>query len=112
MAIPKVANIYTYPEHMKKFEECVMKDFKLTHSNRLCGNWMRHMNVYIPTAVLDKYGIHYCIFAQHAGQVVITFTKAYHQGFNTGTNVAEALNYGDKYWSTEGVRFYSWKTCG
>jgi hypothetical protein len=30
---------------------------------------------------------------QHADEVIFTFPGAYHQGFNMGTNIAEAINY-------------------
>jgi hypothetical protein len=42
------------------------------------------------------------VFSQLANEVVVVFAKAYHQGFSTGSTLAEALNYGPDGWSIQG----------
>jgi hypothetical protein len=99
------------PGHMEKFEACIANDLNIKEKNILCGQWVRHLQIYVSKAALDRHKIHYCLFAQDVNQVVFTFAKTYHQGFNTGINVAEAVNYGDKHWRPEEL-VCSRKGCG
>ncbi|KAH8797838.1 JmjC domain, hydroxylase-domain-containing protein [Xylogone sp. PMI_703] len=99
------------PHHAMKLERVVGNAFNIKMQHRICDNWIRELGLYIPQKTLDKHKIHYCLFAQAPNQVVITFAKAYHQGFNSGINVAEAVNYGDKHWTPTGARFCSITAC-
>lgn len=98
------------PQHARKFEDAIAKDLGV--KGRKCDSWVRHQNLYVPRAKLDEHKIYYCLFAQEVNQVVITFTGAYHQGFDAGPNIAEGVNYGDKYWTPEGFRFCNPRACG
>jgi hypothetical protein len=35
---------------------------------------------------------------QEEGEFVVTFPYGYHGGFNNGNNIAEAINFGTRYW--------------
>jgi hypothetical protein len=38
------------------------------------------------------------VIFQNAGEFVLTFPRAYHQGFKLGFNLAEATYFGNKQW--------------
>lgn len=63
-----------------------------------CSQFLRHNSVYVPTELLQLLDIEYTLVAQHQGEMVITFPFAYHQGYNTGPNVAEAIGYASDRW--------------
>ena len=39
-------------------------------------------------------------FYQYKGRFIVTFPYAYHMGYNSGLNCAEAVNFGDFNWKT------------
>lgn len=41
---------------------------------------------------------------QWEGEFIITFPGAYHAGFNSGLNIAEAVNFADQNWIEHGYR--------
>ena len=50
-----------------------------------------------PRAIKDN-NIEFGKIRQCVGEFVVTFPNAYHGGFNNGFNIAEAINFGTKYW--------------
>lgn len=54
---------------------------------------MWHLDLFVPPGVLDKWGITYEIFEQKAGECIVTGPGVYHQGWNEGPNIAEAINF-------------------
>jgi hypothetical protein len=60
-----------------------------------CSQFLRHKSVWVPLDVLDLWDIRYTTVVQKKGDLVVTAPGAYHQGWNGGWNVAEAINYGD-----------------
>jgi hypothetical protein len=96
------------PHHHDKFEQMILEHLGI---KKTCDDVIRHQNLYVPRAVLDENEIHYCQFEQRVGQVVVTFPFTYHQGFNSGPNIAEAVNYAEKRWSPEDYRPCSIKAC-
>jgi hypothetical protein len=70
------------------------------------------MKISVSRAILDENEIHYCQFEQQVGQVVVTFPLTYHQGFNSGPNIAEAVNYAEKRWNPATYQACSKQVCG
>ncbi len=64
-------------------------------SAEICSQFLRHASVWVPLDVLDLWDIRYTTVEQRPGELVVTAPGAYHQGWNGGWNVAEAINYGD-----------------
>lgn len=73
------------------FEEFSQKMF----SNRFekCSEYLRHKNTLIHPIVLKNKGIKLRKIVQKPGEFIILRTKAYHAGFNSGYNIAEAVNF-------------------
>ena len=63
-----------------------------------CSQFLRHKSVYVPEELLQDLNIGYTSVVQHQGEMVITFPFAYHQGYNTGPNIAEAIGYASDRW--------------
>ncbi|KAH8787526.1 JmjC domain, hydroxylase-domain-containing protein, partial [Hyaloscypha sp. PMI_1271] len=97
--------------HARKFEDVIAEDFKIKAEDRVCDNWIRELRLYVRETVLKKHKIHYCSFTQMVNQVVILVPHTYHWGHNTGPNEAEAVNFGDKYWSPIGAKFCADMSC-
>jgi hypothetical protein len=98
------------PHHYNKIQGIISKELAVVSGK--CDQWVRHQAIYIPKIVLDEHKVHYCQFQQSVRQVVITFPLTYHQGFNSGFNVAEAVNFAPSDWTVEGKKGCSRKTCG
>ncbi|KAF8459309.1 JmjC domain-containing protein, partial [Terfezia claveryi] len=63
-----------------------------------CDQFVRHASVFVPTWVLERAGVRFTKVLQENGDMIITFPWAYHEGWNQGLNVAEAIGYGDVDW--------------
>lgn len=79
-----------YPEDRGKLETA------LQPVDNPCGQFVRHQSIHLPNAKLDALHIRYTQFEQKKGQVVLILPSAYHQVFNVGANIAEALNFADE----------------
>lgn len=55
------------------------------------------MTVISPT-VLKKYSVPFSRVVQREGQIMISFPRAYHSGFNLGLNIAESTNFATERW--------------
>ena len=76
-----------------------------------CAQFIRHNASYVPLEVLDRWKVPYKITRQNAGEAMLTFPRAYHQGFSTGGTLAEAVNYADQDWSPGSYAVCSPRTC-
>ncbi|XP_063716996.1 lysine-specific demethylase 4A-like isoform X2 [Symsagittifera roscoffensis] len=96
------------PEHGKRFEVVAKGRFAPTEGT-MCENFLRHKTTIISPSFLKKENIPCSKTVQRAGEIVVTFPFAYHQGFNHGFNCAEATNFATERW----IEFGKWAThCG
>jgi jumonji domain-containing protein 2 len=58
-----------------------------------CSEYLRHKNTLIHPSVLIKNGIKLRKIYQKPGEFVVARASCYHAGFNTGYNIAEAVNF-------------------
>ena len=63
---------------------------------------LHHLVTLISPAYLMAHGVPVVRADQHEGEFVVTFPRAYHAGFNTGFNVAEAVNFATPQWLSLG----------
>lgn len=63
-----------------------------------CANIFRHKDYILTEEFLNLHNIEYQIIIQRPGEFVVTFPRGYHQGMNTGLNVAESCNFANKQW--------------
>lgn len=85
------------PSDRPRLEEILRRFYPLRFGEHWtcprCGQFVRHLSVYIPETTLQEWGIGITFVVQSPGDLVITFPGAPHQGWNGGWNVAEAMNY-------------------
>ena len=99
---PKVWIIIA-PAHARRLEG------KLRATNRSyyqasCEQFVRHSATYLLRSTLDAWGISFKVICQLPNEAVVTLPQSYHQGFNAGYNLAEAVNYADSNWNILGYR--------
>lgn len=70
-----------------------------------CDQPMRHKTCFIDRQLLENVSFTVTEIVQRAGQFVITWCGAYHGGFNSGFNIAEASNFGAEEWREVGKKF-------
>jgi hypothetical protein len=73
-----------------------------TRHEYTCAQAVRHCSTYIPRSKLRDWKISCLEFSHVANEVVVVFPNAYHQGFSTGSTLAEAINYAPMDWSIQG----------
>lgn len=78
------------------FEKFVKKSFPDRFEK--CSEYLRHKNTLIHPVVLRNNGIKIRKMVQKPGEFVIPRATAYHAGFNSGFNVAEAVNFAVFHW--------------
>jgi len=78
------------------FEELANTYFKDLH--RECGEFLRHKTTLIEPKVLLANGIKLRKVVQREREFVISRAAAYHSGFNSGFNIAEAVNFALPNW--------------
>lgn len=63
-----------------------------------CSEYLRHKTCVISPQKLKEQGMDYTTAVQYPGEFIITFPSCYHQGFNHGFNLAEAVNFATPKW--------------
>ena len=86
---------------MKRLEEILEKVYGDSYS--ACRNAVSHKAFYLSIKLLKEYGIKFNIVIQEPGEYMIINPGAYHQGFNLGCNVAEAVNFATSHWFSHGL---------
>ncbi|MEW5316850.1 MAG: hypothetical protein WDW38_008195 [Sanguina aurantia] len=84
------------PSHRAKFERMAEGLFPELH--KACPAFIRHKDIMISPALLRTYHIPYIQAHQQPGEFVVLNSAAYHSGFNTGLNCAEAVNFALQDW--------------
>lgn len=70
-----------------------------------CDQPMRHKTVFINRKLLHHAEFNVTEIIRKPDQIVITWGGAYHGGFNTGFNVAEASNFASEEWREVGLKY-------
>lgn len=89
------------PSDFHRIEEHVWNNntrVKLEGDEPQCSQFVRHESIYVEPEYLAT-GVDFTRVVQKAGEMVIIFPFAYHQGFNAGANIAETQVYGDEHWA-------------
>ncbi len=75
----------------ERFEQLANAFFKDLYKE--CPEFLRHKTTLIEPKILLANGIKMQKVVQHEREFVIARAKAYHSGFNSGFNIAEAVNF-------------------
>ncbi|WVR09826.1 hypothetical protein IAU60_006902 [Kwoniella sp. DSM 27419] len=103
---PKVWQVLS-ADQAEMFERLV--DERLQWDRNQCEDHLKHKQTFIlphDLARASNYNLVPSTIIQRAGDMVITFPRAYHSGFNADVNLAEAKNFGYPDWAVvaEGAR--------
>jgi len=82
---------------LRKMVEIFPKDFAA------CPQAMRHKRYAASPTFLAANGIHFARTVQLPGEIIVTRCRAYHQVFDLGRNLAQAINIGTKSWIDFGL---------
>ena len=80
----------------EKFTELAKRKF--SESFRECSEFLRHKTTLIEPTTLIKHGVKLHKIVQKPREFVIARAAAYHAGFNSGFNIAEAVNFAMPSW--------------
>jgi hypothetical protein len=69
---------------------------------RMCPEYFRHKVLMIDPEIVVAHGITVYKMTQYSNEFVITFSGAFHCGFNYGANCAESVNFGTETWVNRG----------
>ena len=88
------------PEDLEKLEVKLKETYPDDYSQ--CRDSASHKIFFIYPHLLNEWGIRYNVVMQEKGEYVIIFPGTYHEGFNAGFNVAEAVNFAFDEWLIPG----------
>ena len=86
----------------KKFEEFLYE--KLPESRKRCPEFIRHKTTLVHPKTLVQNGFKMVKALHNKGEFIVSRASAYHQGFNLGFNIAEAVNFAVGDWLKVGCK--------
>jgi len=94
---------YSVPQRLQqRFETLAQAQFP--HEYHACREFLRHKTSVLSPLRIRQAGLQMHTAVQEAGEFIVTFPGAYHQGFNHGFNVAESSNFALLDWIPLGRR--------
>ncbi|GAB9463597.1 hypothetical protein Gpo141_00001051 [Globisporangium polare] len=90
------------PQSASQLERAAQSMFPEKH--HACNQFMRHKTSLISPSRLKEFGVPFYKAYQQPGEFVITFPATYHEGFNLGFNIAEAVNFASLRWVPFGLK--------
>ncbi|KAK3914191.1 Lysine-specific demethylase 4 [Frankliniella fusca] len=75
----------------------------LSLGNTSCWNILGHKTVFPSTQWLEERLIPFEVVVQNPGEAIVLYPNTAHYGFNTGWNLAEAVNFGTVSWIPDGI---------
>lgn len=84
------------PAHADHLELECRRSFPATADN--CANFLRHKSTLLSPTWFASHNVPYSRVTQHAGEIIVTSPRGYHQGYNHGFNCAEASNFATERW--------------
>ena len=76
---------------MEKLRDMLKETYKLDYAQ--CQDSAAHKLFFLSTDLLNAWGIRYNIVKQEKGELFLILPLAFHQSFNVGYNVVEAINF-------------------
>jgi hypothetical protein len=100
---PKVWRV-TCPLDYRKVERIAERLDGLGERDYKCSQQVRHSSLMLSLGCLEEAGVRSLLVKQNPGEMMVTWPMAYHQGFNEGANVCEAIAYGTSMWHEGFIR--------
>ncbi|KAI5812415.1 JmjC domain, hydroxylase-domain-containing protein [Pyronema omphalodes] len=94
---PKVWRI-TSPLDFALVEDLVKHTCETPPEVKACSQHVRHESLFVSRGAFQMHGVRSILVRQQQGEMVITWPLAYHQGWNEGGNICEAIAYGTTAW--------------
>lgn len=97
------------PEDRFRFEKYVKG--KYAEAFLECPQYFRHKTIVVSPYMIKEYdsSIKITKILHNPGEFVVIFDSVYHQGFNFGFNIAEAVNFATPQWLAKFPKFNSCK---
>lgn len=86
----------------KEFERFLYE--KLPESRKRCPEFIRHKTTLVHPKTLVQQGFKMVKALHNQGEFIVSRASAYHQGFNFGFNIAEAVNFAVDNWLKVGCK--------
>ncbi|KAJ8456252.1 hypothetical protein ONZ45_g18791 [Pleurotus djamor] len=88
---------YAVPQGRADALERIMREYFPKDTSQ-CPQFLRHKSFLASPTLLAQSACRPNHLVQHAGEIVITFPRGYHAGFNLGFNCAESVNFALDSW--------------